>query len=120
MCHMIYGNRIESLKEIKLLDYSFPCLNSLSETNVKRLEAIQNSAVRSILKLRYDTPSNILHNKAYITQYRTVRPKRIAPTEPMMKQRKASVFLPTAEVCKICENSPKLHQIFYLCIESIV
>ncbi|RNA11660.1 hypothetical protein BpHYR1_008320, partial [Brachionus plicatilis] len=25
----------------------------------------QNSAVRSILKLRYDTPSNILHNEAY-------------------------------------------------------
>ncbi|RNA24770.1 RNA-directed DNA polymerase from mobile element jockey-like [Brachionus plicatilis] len=98
----IYGNRIESLKEIKflercnsrlnfikilsnkkwgldlntlgnfyksligsILDYSFLCLNSLSETNIKSLEIIQNSAVRSILKLRYDTPSNILHNEAY-------------------------------------------------------
>ncbi|RNA44193.1 hypothetical protein BpHYR1_030749 [Brachionus plicatilis] len=61
----IYGNRIESLKEIKFLDYYFPCFNSLSETNIKRLEVIQNSAVRSILKLRYDTPSNILHNEAY-------------------------------------------------------
>ncbi|RNA17999.1 hypothetical protein BpHYR1_012102 [Brachionus plicatilis] len=49
-----------------ILDYSFPCLNSLSETNIKRLEVIQNSAVRSILKLRYDTPSNILLNEAYI------------------------------------------------------
>ncbi|RNA16287.1 hypothetical protein BpHYR1_052435 [Brachionus plicatilis] len=48
-----------------ILDYSFPCLNSLSETNIKGLEVIQNSAVRSILKLRYDTPSNILHNEAF-------------------------------------------------------
>ncbi|RMZ95712.1 hypothetical protein BpHYR1_050755 [Brachionus plicatilis] len=46
-------------------DYSFPCLNSLSETNIKRLEVIQNSAVRSILKIRNDTPSNILHHEAY-------------------------------------------------------
>ncbi|RMZ97296.1 hypothetical protein BpHYR1_039878, partial [Brachionus plicatilis] len=61
----IYENRIENLKEIKFLDYSFPSLNSLSETNIKRLEVIQNSAVRSILKLRYDTLSNILHNEAY-------------------------------------------------------
>ncbi|RNA30560.1 hypothetical protein BpHYR1_042545, partial [Brachionus plicatilis] len=61
----IYGNRIKNLKEIKFLDYSFPCLNSLSETNIKRLEVIQNSAFRSILKLRYDTPSNIFHNEAY-------------------------------------------------------
>ncbi|RNA15719.1 hypothetical protein BpHYR1_021761 [Brachionus plicatilis] len=48
-----------------ILDYSFPCLNSLSETNIKRFEVIKNSAVRSILKLKYDTPSNTLHHEAY-------------------------------------------------------
>ncbi|RNA09200.1 RNA-directed DNA polymerase from mobile element jockey-like [Brachionus plicatilis] len=58
------GNLYKSLIG-SILDYSFPCLNSLSETNIKRLEVIQNSAVRSILKLRYYTPSNILHNEAY-------------------------------------------------------
>ncbi|RNA16234.1 RNA-directed DNA polymerase from mobile element jockey-like [Brachionus plicatilis] len=57
------GNLYKSLIG-SILDYSFPCLNSLSETNIKRLEVIQNSAVRSILKLRYDIPSNILHNEA--------------------------------------------------------
>ncbi|RNA05494.1 RNA-directed DNA polymerase from mobile element jockey-like [Brachionus plicatilis] len=48
-----------------ILDYSFPCLNSLLETNINRLEVIQNSAVRSILKLRYDIPSNIVHHEAF-------------------------------------------------------
>ncbi|RMZ94513.1 hypothetical protein BpHYR1_010911, partial [Brachionus plicatilis] len=42
----IYGNRIVSQKEIKFL-------------------AIQNTAVRSILKLKYDTPSNIVHHEAF-------------------------------------------------------
>ncbi|RNA00189.1 hypothetical protein BpHYR1_007517 [Brachionus plicatilis] len=37
----------------------------LKRNKVPRLEVIQNSAVRSILKLRYDTPSNILHHEAY-------------------------------------------------------
>ncbi|RNA20190.1 RNA-directed DNA polymerase from mobile element jockey-like [Brachionus plicatilis] len=45
-----------------ILDYSFPCLNSFSENNIKKLQAIQNTAVRSILKLKYDTPSNIVHH----------------------------------------------------------
>ncbi|RNA18251.1 RNA-directed DNA polymerase from mobile element jockey-like [Brachionus plicatilis] len=49
-----------------ILDYSFLCLNSLSETNIKRFQVIKNSAVRSILKLRYDSPSNIFHYEAYI------------------------------------------------------
>ncbi|RNA14495.1 RNA-directed DNA polymerase from mobile element jockey-like [Brachionus plicatilis] len=65
------GNLYKSLIG-SILDYSFPCLNSLSETNIKRLEVIQNSAVRSILKLRYDTPSNILHNEAYKLKRLTV------------------------------------------------
>ncbi|RMZ96689.1 hypothetical protein BpHYR1_013479, partial [Brachionus plicatilis] len=30
-----------------ILDYSFPCLNSFSENNIKKLQAIQNTAVRS-------------------------------------------------------------------------
>ncbi|RNA31662.1 RNA-directed DNA polymerase from mobile element jockey-like [Brachionus plicatilis] len=58
------GNLYKSLIG-SILDYSFPCLSSLSETNIKRLEVVQNSAVRFILKLRYDTPSNILHHEAY-------------------------------------------------------
>ncbi|RNA41268.1 hypothetical protein BpHYR1_001693 [Brachionus plicatilis] len=60
----ILGNLYKSLIG-SILDYSFPCLNSLSETSVKKLEVIQNSAVRSILKLKYDTPSNILHHEAF-------------------------------------------------------
>ncbi|RNA22946.1 hypothetical protein BpHYR1_005781 [Brachionus plicatilis] len=42
------GNLYKSLIG-SILDYSFPCLNSLSETNIKR----------------YNTPSNIIHNEAY-------------------------------------------------------
>ncbi|RNA18038.1 hypothetical protein BpHYR1_007997 [Brachionus plicatilis] len=61
---------IVSQKEIKflvgsILDYSFPCLNSFSENNIKKLQAIQNTAVRYILKLKYDTPSNIVHHEAF-------------------------------------------------------
>ncbi|RNA18852.1 hypothetical protein BpHYR1_005265, partial [Brachionus plicatilis] len=33
--------------------------------NIKKLQAIQNAAVRSILKLKYDTPSNIVHHEAF-------------------------------------------------------
>ncbi|RNA38584.1 hypothetical protein BpHYR1_048428 [Brachionus plicatilis] len=66
----IYGNRIVSQKEIKFLvglylDYSFPCLNSFSEKIIKKLQAIQNTTVRSIIKLKYDTPSHIVHHKAF-------------------------------------------------------
>ncbi|RNA36719.1 hypothetical protein BpHYR1_034649, partial [Brachionus plicatilis] len=46
-----------------LIDYSFPCLNSFSETNIKKIQVLQNSAVRFILK--YDTPFNILHHEAF-------------------------------------------------------
>ncbi|RMZ95557.1 hypothetical protein BpHYR1_002922 [Brachionus plicatilis] len=31
------------------------------ETNIKKIQVIQNSAVRFILKLKYNTPSNIIH-----------------------------------------------------------
>ncbi|RNA04698.1 RNA-directed DNA polymerase from mobile element jockey-like [Brachionus plicatilis] len=48
-----------------ILDYSFPCLNSFSETNIKEIQVIQNSAVRHILKLKKDTPSNIVHQEAF-------------------------------------------------------
>ncbi|RNA16205.1 RNA-directed DNA polymerase from mobile element jockey-like [Brachionus plicatilis] len=58
------GNLYKSLIG-SILDYSFPCLNSFSETNIKKIQVIQNSAVRSILKLKYDTPSNIMHQEAF-------------------------------------------------------
>ncbi|RNA15321.1 hypothetical protein BpHYR1_053360 [Brachionus plicatilis] len=48
-----------------ILNYSFPCLNLFSESNIIRIQAIQNSAVRFILKLKYDTPSDILHNETF-------------------------------------------------------
>ncbi|RNA11338.1 RNA-directed DNA polymerase from mobile element jockey-like [Brachionus plicatilis] len=40
------GNFYKSLVG-SILDYSFPCLNSFSENNIKKLQAIQNTAVRS-------------------------------------------------------------------------
>ncbi|RNA27687.1 hypothetical protein BpHYR1_020726 [Brachionus plicatilis] len=58
------GNLSKSLVG-SILDYSFPCLNSFSENNIKKLQAIQNTAVRSILKLKYDSPSNIVHHEAF-------------------------------------------------------
>ncbi|RNA37981.1 hypothetical protein BpHYR1_045785, partial [Brachionus plicatilis] len=42
------GNLYKSLVG-SILDYSFPCLNSFSENNIKKLQAVQNTAVRSIL-----------------------------------------------------------------------
>ncbi|RNA25014.1 hypothetical protein BpHYR1_028987 [Brachionus plicatilis] len=39
--------------------------HSFSENNIKKLQAIQNTAVRSILKLKYDTPSNMVHHEAF-------------------------------------------------------
>ncbi|RNA22909.1 NADPH-dependent aldehyde reductase ARI1-like isoform X1 [Brachionus plicatilis] len=35
------------------------------KTNIKKIQVIQNTAVRSILKLKYDTPSNIMHQEAF-------------------------------------------------------
>ncbi|RNA08153.1 hypothetical protein BpHYR1_047468 [Brachionus plicatilis] len=58
------GNPYKSLVG-SILDYSFPCLNSFSENNIKKLQAIQNTAVRSILMLKYDTRSNIVHHEAF-------------------------------------------------------
>ncbi|RNA02787.1 RNA-directed DNA polymerase from mobile element jockey-like [Brachionus plicatilis] len=57
------GNLYKSLVG-SILDYSFSRLNLFSENNIKKLQAIQNIAVRSILKLKYDTPSNIVHHEA--------------------------------------------------------
>ncbi|RNA28084.1 hypothetical protein BpHYR1_019812, partial [Brachionus plicatilis] len=34
-------------------------------TNIKKIQVIQNSAVRSILKLKYDTPSNIVPQETF-------------------------------------------------------
>ncbi|RNA39844.1 RNA-directed DNA polymerase from mobile element jockey-like [Brachionus plicatilis] len=59
------GNLYKSLVG-SILDYSFPCLNSFSENNIKKLQAIQNTAVRSILKLKYDSPSNIELSERYV------------------------------------------------------
>ncbi|RNA09898.1 RNA-directed DNA polymerase from mobile element jockey-like [Brachionus plicatilis] len=47
-----------------IIDYSFPCLNSFSNTNIKKIQVLQNSTVRFILKLKYDVPSNIMHHEA--------------------------------------------------------
>ncbi|RNA29931.1 RNA-directed DNA polymerase from mobile element jockey-like, partial [Brachionus plicatilis] len=58
------GSLYKSLKG-SILDYSFHCLNSFTETNIKKIQVIQNSAVRSILKLKYDTPSNIMQQEAF-------------------------------------------------------
>ncbi|RNA23382.1 hypothetical protein BpHYR1_028086, partial [Brachionus plicatilis] len=58
------GNLYKSLVG-SILNYSFPYLNSFSENNIKKLQAIQNTAVRSILKLKYDIPSNIVHHEAF-------------------------------------------------------
>ncbi|RNA13285.1 glycoside hydrolase [Brachionus plicatilis] len=40
-------------------------LDSFSGTNIKKIQVIQNSAVQFILKLKYDTPSNIMHQEAF-------------------------------------------------------
>ena len=61
--HKTLGSLYKSLIG-SIVDYTFPCLNSLSDTNLKKLQTIQNSAVRSILKLRFDTPSSILYQEA--------------------------------------------------------
>ncbi|RNA07838.1 hypothetical protein BpHYR1_034787 [Brachionus plicatilis] len=80
----IYGDNLKRQHEIKFLGirfdsrltfsplidelkehFNFPCLNSLSDTNIQKLQTIQNSAVRSILKLRFDTPSSILYHEAH-------------------------------------------------------
>ncbi|RNA36299.1 hypothetical protein BpHYR1_016596 [Brachionus plicatilis] len=57
------GNLYKSLIG-SIIDYPFPCLNSLPEANIKKIQVILNSAVRFIAKLKFDTPSNILHHEA--------------------------------------------------------
>ncbi|RNA18856.1 RNA-directed DNA polymerase from mobile element jockey-like [Brachionus plicatilis] len=39
------GNLYKSLLG-SIIDYSFPCLNSFSETNIKKIQVLLNSAVR--------------------------------------------------------------------------
>ncbi|RNA11010.1 hypothetical protein BpHYR1_043546, partial [Brachionus plicatilis] len=40
-----------------ILDYNFPCLNSFSESGLQKVQVIQNTAVRCILKLPLRTSS---------------------------------------------------------------
>ncbi|RNA09017.1 RNA-directed DNA polymerase from mobile element jockey-like [Brachionus plicatilis] len=43
-----------------ILDYNFPCLNSFSKSGLQKLQVIQNTAVRCILKLPLRTSSESL------------------------------------------------------------
>lgn len=47
-----------------ILDYNFPCLNSFSESGLQKLQVIQNTAVRCILKLPLRTSSESLFYEA--------------------------------------------------------
>ncbi|RNA04101.1 hypothetical protein BpHYR1_014535 [Brachionus plicatilis] len=40
-------------------------VSSHEKPTPKKLKVIQNLVVRSILKLKYDTPSNIIHQEAF-------------------------------------------------------
>ena len=55
----ILGNIYKSLVA-SIIDYSFVCLHLISETDLSRLQAIQNTAIRAIYKLPYDCPRSIL------------------------------------------------------------
>ncbi|RNA30596.1 hypothetical protein BpHYR1_040089 [Brachionus plicatilis] len=37
-----------------------------NETNIKKIQVLQNSAVRFIIKIKYDTPFNISRHQAFI------------------------------------------------------
>ncbi|RMZ97432.1 hypothetical protein BpHYR1_034472 [Brachionus plicatilis] len=47
-----------------IIDYSFPCLNLLSNKSNRKLQVIQNTTIRSILKLKMDTLIEQLHHLA--------------------------------------------------------
>ncbi|RNA31590.1 hypothetical protein BpHYR1_010107 [Brachionus plicatilis] len=47
-----------------ILDYNFPCLNSFSESGLQKLQVIQYTAVRYILKLPLRTSSESLFYEA--------------------------------------------------------
>ncbi|RNA08822.1 hypothetical protein BpHYR1_008566 [Brachionus plicatilis] len=47
-----------------ILDYNFPYLNSFSESGLQKLQVIQNTAVRCILKLSLETSSESLFYEA--------------------------------------------------------
>lgn len=53
------GNIYKSLIG-SIVDYSFICLHMISETDLSRLQATQNMAIRAIFKLAYDCPTSIL------------------------------------------------------------
>ena len=55
----IYNALIRSI-----IDYSFFIVNMISATNLKRLEAAQNTALRLIFRLPFDTPSETLLKRA--------------------------------------------------------
>ena len=48
-----------------VIDYAFPCLNLLSNENIRRLQVIQNTAIRRILKIKLETPLETLHHLAF-------------------------------------------------------
>jgi hypothetical protein len=50
-----------------IIDYSSFILKSLSQANLKRLQAIQNRAVRCIFRLPYDTSTENLCNISKLT-----------------------------------------------------
>ncbi|RNA06133.1 RNA-directed DNA polymerase from mobile element jockey-like, partial [Brachionus plicatilis] len=80
------GNLYKSLVG-SIVNYSFPCLNSFSENNIKKLQAIQNTAVRSILKLKYDTPSNIVHYEAF-TNMKSLKKEALSNETPFAIEKK--------------------------------
>ena len=48
-----------------IIDYAFPCLNLLSNESIRKLQVIQNTAIRRILKLKLETPLETLHHLAF-------------------------------------------------------
>lgn len=55
----ILGNIYKALIG-SIIDYSFPIINIISESNSHKLQVIQNNAIRTIFKLKFDTSSNTL------------------------------------------------------------
>ncbi|RNA14159.1 hypothetical protein BpHYR1_024109, partial [Brachionus plicatilis] len=60
-----------------ILDYNFPCLNLFFESGLQKLQVIQNTAVRCILKLLLRTSSESLfyeaENKLNINLFRSIK-----------------------------------------------
>ena len=64
--------RIYKLLVGSIFDYSHFCANNISKFWLNRMQSIQNSAIRSIFKLPYDTPSNTLYTTAKTLKLDTV------------------------------------------------